>query len=87
MEKIKGTLKLFFPLVPSVMLSLDTEFADQDFMFWKEDLPTPKSLAGELRRWKQLWSNENPETQSVPSSLVEALRHAMQIAIETSTTS
>lgn len=60
-------------LVPSVMLSLDTEFSDQDFMFWKEDLPTHKSLAGELRRWKRLWSNDNPLTQPVPSNLVQAL--------------
>ena len=60
-------------LVPSVMLSLDTVISDQDFMFWKEDLPTPKSLAGELRRWKHLWDNANPQTQPVPSNLVQAL--------------
>ena len=55
------------------MLSVDTEFSDQDFMFWKEELPTPKSLAGELRRWKRLWSNDDPQSQPVPSNFVQAL--------------
>ena len=63
----------FLSLVPSVMLSVDTEFSDQDFMFWKEELPTPKSLAGELRRWKRLWSNDDPQSQPVPSNFVQAL--------------
>ena len=42
-------------------------------MFWKEEVPTPKSLAGELRRWKQLWSNDDPQSQPVPSNFVQAL--------------
>ena len=42
-------------------------------MFWKEELPTPKSLAGELRRWKRLWSNDDPQSQPVPSNFVQAL--------------
>ena len=35
-------------------------------------IPTPKSLAGELERWKRLWSNID-DPQTIPSNLVQAL--------------
>lgn len=69
----KRRIQALLSLVPSVMLSMDAEFSDQDFMFWKEDLPTPKSLAGELRRWKRLWSDDNSQSEPVPSNLLQAL--------------
>ena len=55
--KIIGILK-FFSLVPSVLMALDRELSVDDYTFWTEDLPTPKSLAGELERWKRLWQSD-----------------------------
>ena len=46
-------------------MSLDTELSEQDYIFWEEDLPTPKSIASELNRWKRVWT--------IPSNLLEAL--------------
>ena len=42
-------------LVPSVLKTLDRELSADEFKLWSEDLPTPKSLAGELDRWKRFW--------------------------------
>ena len=53
-------------------MALDGELSVDDFTFWNEDLPTPKSLAGELERWKRLWGNVD-DPQTIPSNLVQAL--------------
>ena len=53
-KKLTQTL---LSLVPSLLIKLDGDLSADDFRFWNEELPTPKSLAGELERWKRLWSN------------------------------
>ena len=59
-------------LVPSVLRTLDRELSADDFTLWSEDLPTPKSLAGELDRWKRFWDTADDQ-QEIPCNLVQAL--------------
>ena len=54
------------------MVSSDTELSEQDYIFWEEDLPTPKSIASELNRWKRVWTEHSLSNQ-IPSNLLEAL--------------
>ncbi len=50
-------LHALLSLIPSVLHDLDSqELLPNNFCFWREDLPYPKSLAGELERWKRLWN-------------------------------
>ena len=46
-KKLTQTL---LSLVPSLLIKLDGDLSADDFRFWNEELPTPKSLAGELER-------------------------------------
>ena len=68
-KKLTQTL---LSLVPSLLIKLDGDLSADDFRFWNEELSTPKSLAGELERWKRLWSNID-DPQTIPSNLVQAL--------------
>ena len=54
------------------MVSLDTELSEQDYIFWEEDLPTPKSIASEMNRWKRVWTEHSLSNQ-IPFNLLEAL--------------
>ena len=39
-------------------------------LFWEKDIPFPKSLGNEVRRWKTLWQSTDRE---LPNSLLLAL--------------
>ena len=63
-------------LIPSVLISPGKEMTEAAFSLWRDDLPLPKSLSGELVRWKRLWisSSQEAATSKVPSNLLEALQ-------------
>lgn len=50
-------------LVPSILLYSGVELSDNldGLLHWEIDLPFPKSLGNELRRWHALWENRNDE--------------------------
>ena len=50
----------------------DQVLSAEHFIFWNQDLPIPKSLAGELERWKRLWSNVD-DSETIPYNFVQAL--------------
>ena len=53
-------------LMPSVWLSTTMNPLDyiDDLMKWQGDLPFPKSLPNELRRWQYLWNGKQSELVS-----------------------
>ena len=61
-------------LIPSVLLGLndDQVLSAEHFIFWNQDLPIPTSLAGELERWKRLWSNVD-DSETIPYNFVQAI--------------
>ena len=68
-----------FNLVPSILVATPM-YPDNildDLLKWAIDLPFPKSLPSELRRWEGLWRakmllNKDKE-QTIPNNLVQAL--------------
>ena len=56
-------------LVPSIIvnkaLHLDNEV--KGMLYWEKDIPFPKSLGNEVRRWKTLWQSTNRE---LPNNLL-----------------
>lgn len=60
-------------LIPSVFLERNEHhISKESFSMWQEELPTPKSLLGELERWMRLWRND--ESNNIPSNFIESLR-------------
>jgi len=59
-------------LVPSIIVknTLELSEATEGMLFWGNDLPFPKSLGNELRRWKTMWQSAEKER---PSNLLLAL--------------
>ena len=51
---------ILFNLVPAIFLPKEDELATikDELLFWKDDLPFPKSLDQELRRWEDLWKRK-----------------------------
>lgn len=59
--------------MPSVFLERNEHhISKESFSMWQEELPTPKSLLGELERWMRLWRND--ESNNIPSNFIESLR-------------
>ena len=61
-------------LIPSVLVSSSNEDASNHLdhlKFWDPDLPYPKSLPSELRRWQHLWVNG--DTSELPQNLIQTL--------------
>jgi len=58
--------------VPSIIvnkaLHLDNEV--KSMLYWEKDIPFPKSLGNEVRRWKTFWQSTNRE---LPNNLLLAL--------------
>ena len=61
-------------LVPSIIVknTLELSEATEGMLFWENDLPFPKSLGNELRRWQTTWQSAEKELPS-PSNLLLAL--------------
>ena len=61
-------------LVPSLIVNNTLELALSEatdgVLFWENDLPFPKSLGNELRRWQIMWQSAEKE---LPSNLLLAL--------------
>jgi len=59
-------------LVPSIVVknTLELSEATEGMLFWENDLPFPKSLGNELRRWQTMWQSTEKE---LPSNLLLAL--------------
>ena len=59
-------------LVPSIIVNntLELSEATEGMLFWENDLPFPKSLGNELRRWQIMWQSAEKE---LPSNLLLAL--------------
>ena len=59
-------------LVPSIIVNdtLELSEATEGMFFWENDLPFPKSLGNELRRWQSMWQSAEKE---LPSNLLLAL--------------
>ena len=59
-------------LVPSIIVNdtLELSEATEGMLFWENDLPFPKSLGNELRRWQSMWQSAEKE---LPSNLLLAL--------------
>ena len=59
-------------LVPSIIVndSLELSEATEGMLSWENDLPFPKSLGNELRRWQSMWQSAEKE---LPSNLLLAL--------------
>ena len=59
--------------IPLVLLGLndDQVLSAEHFIFLNQDLLIPKSLAGELERWKRLWSNVD-HSETIPDNFVQA---------------
>ena len=62
---------LLYP-VPSTVVNntLELSEATEGMLFWENDLPFPKSLGNELRRWQTMWQSAEKE---LPSNLLLAL--------------
>ena len=80
-ERFKADMKQITPivLVPSILVATPM-YPDNildNLLKWEIDLPFPKSLPSELRRWEGLWRakmllNKDKE-QTIPNNLVQAL--------------
>ena len=53
-------------LVPSIIGNdtLELSEATEGMLFWENDLPFPKSLGNELRRWQSMWQSAEKELPS-----------------------
>lgn len=59
-------------LVPSIIVNNTQELSEaaKGMLFWENDLPFPKSLGNELRRWQTMWQSAEKE---LPDNLLLAL--------------
>lgn len=59
-------------LVPSIIVNNTQELSEaaKGMLFWENDLPFPKSLGNELRRWQTMWQSAEKE---LPNNLLLAL--------------
>ena len=59
-------------LVPSIILNKALHLDDEakSMLYWEKEIPFPKSLGNEVRRWKILWQSTNRE---LPNNLFLAL--------------
>ena len=62
-------------LVPSIMVGSEEEHpvVIEDLLYWERDLPFPKSLGGEVRRWQVLWQHKHdelPDDSTIPRNLL-----------------
>ena len=59
-------------LVPSTIVNNSQELSEaaKGMLFWENDLPFPKSLGNELRRWQTMWQSAEKE---LPNNLLLAL--------------
>ena len=59
-------------LVPSIIVNNTQELSEaaKGMLFWENDLPFPKSLGNELRRWQTMWQSAEKE---LPHNLLLAL--------------
>ena len=66
-------------LVPSIIVNktLKLSEATEGMLFWENDLPFPKSLGNELRRWQIMWQSAEKE---LPSNLLLALGACDKVA-------
>ncbi|KAL5514919.1 hypothetical protein EMCRGX_G000003 [Ephydatia muelleri] len=77
-ERFKADMKQITPivLVPSILVATPM-YPDNildNLLKWEIDLPFPKSLPSELRRWEGLWMLLNKDKeQTIPNNLVQAL--------------
>ncbi|CAH3192484.1 unnamed protein product [Porites evermanni] len=65
------------PLLDSLIIQMQDRFSDEDrhapakgMLFWENDLPFPKSLGNELRRWQTMWQSAEKD---LPNNLLLAL--------------
>ena len=60
-------------LIPSVLISSKVQHLHHldGLLFWDADLPCPKSLSSELRRWHTLWTDV--EDSDTPQNFIQAL--------------
>ena len=68
-------------LVPSIIVNNTQELSEaaKGMLFWENDLPFPKSLGNELRRWQTMWQSAEKE---LPNNLL--LAHVTRILSQTS---
>lgn len=54
-------------LLPSVMLSYPVKHSKhiEGMLHWERDLPSPRSLGSELRKWNGLWQGKKDEVQGL----------------------
>ena len=70
--------RCLFSLVPSILVttSVNPDNILDNLLKWEIDLPFPRSLPSEVRRWEGLWKtqklNGNKE-QTIPNNLLQAL--------------
>lgn len=59
-------------LVPSIIVNNTQELSEtaKGMLFWENDLPFPKSLGNEPRRWQTMWQSAEKE---LPNNLLLAL--------------
>ena len=59
-------------LLPSIIVNntLELSEATESMLFWENDLPFPKSLGNELKRWQTMWQSAEKE---LPNNLLLAL--------------
>ena len=59
-------------LVPSIIVqnTMELSEATKGMLFWENDLPFPKSLGNELRRWQTMWQSTEKD---LPNNLLLAL--------------
>ena len=67
-------------LIPSIMVNQEQqELLPIHYSLWNDDLPFPRSLGGEIDRWKRLWilipgeSSRNTIDGNTPCNFLEAL--------------
>ena len=85
----KDGICVLLTLISSVLSLGNQQSAPEErFSLWLEEIPTPKSLLGELERWRRLWSRDKSVAtdSSVPSNFVESLTACVLIHFQIFTT-
>jgi len=65
-----------FAVIPGLIITQNPQEAAERMKPWEPDLPTPRSLPSELRRWKFHWEQKKEEGLDVPETMKAALPHA-----------
>ena len=85
----KDGICVLLTLISSVLSLGNQQSAPEErFSLWLEEIPAPKSLLGELERWRRLWSRDKSVAtdSSVPSNFVESLTACVLIHFRIFTT-